>query len=269
MWKFSFIQLQWMKSKQHFLACLRIVPQVLMVIILNFIKGVGACFKMTFMLWYSSFWNNEHLLQSLNKTNIIFIPKLGHHQCFKDFRPISLNNVSYKIISKVLCNRLKAPLSTLTTPYQSVILKGCLIFDNVILVADLIHQIHSSYKGSKKLAAIKLIIWSFIQEATLELMQLPLKWVNLIHQFVFIVQYYVQISGWIALHHICSEKWNPARRSLSPFLYIIASNVLSRLILKAESAPSLERHQNFYQSTCPMTHLLSANDFIKTLFKIH
>ena len=43
----------------------------------------------------------------LNETYICLIPKISCPQKIIDFRPISLCNIAYKIVSKVLTNRLK------------------------------------------------------------------------------------------------------------------------------------------------------------------
>ena len=46
-----------------------------------------------------------------NATFIAIIPKSDHPNSFKEFRPISLCNVVYKLISKVIANRLNPFLS--------------------------------------------------------------------------------------------------------------------------------------------------------------
>ena len=53
------------------------------------------------------FLNNGHMLPDINHTYIVLIPKVKNSEKMSNFRPISLCNVIYKIISKVLANRLK------------------------------------------------------------------------------------------------------------------------------------------------------------------
>lgn len=137
----------------------------------------------------------------MNKTNVVLIRKTSHPQTF-DLRPISLNNVSYKIVSKVLCNRLKLILPMLIHPCQSAFLKGSLISDNVMLVADLKNQIHSSRGLRKKLAALKLdfsnafdkLSWVFLM-ALLKKMQFSDKIIHLIYQCISIVEYHFLLNG--------------------------------------------------------------------------
>lgn len=54
-----------------------------------------------------NFFDSSAFDPQLNQTNIYLIPKTERPQELAEFRPISLCNVSYKIISKILCSRLK------------------------------------------------------------------------------------------------------------------------------------------------------------------
>lgn len=60
-----------------------------------------------------SFFASGFLLKQLNHTFLDLIPKTNNPVSIYHFRPISLCNVSYKIISKILPNRLKRLLPKL------------------------------------------------------------------------------------------------------------------------------------------------------------
>ena len=79
-------------------------------------------------LFYQSYWpdvgkevtqavfsclNSGSILRSINHTFISLIPKVKNPERVTEFRPISLCNVIYKIVSKVIANRLKPWLNSL------------------------------------------------------------------------------------------------------------------------------------------------------------
>jgi len=58
-------------------------------------------------------------MAELNKTNIALIPKTNNPKRMSEFRPISLCDVVFKLISKTLANRLKTLLPHIITENQS------------------------------------------------------------------------------------------------------------------------------------------------------
>ena len=97
-------------------------------------------------IFYKSFWkivgddvtkivlnalNMGVVHESLNATFISLIPKVKNPKWVFGFRPISLCNVVYKLISKVLVNGLKQMLHNIVFDSQSAFLSGRLITDNV------------------------------------------------------------------------------------------------------------------------------------------
>lgn len=82
----------------------------------------------------------------LNKTFIALIPKKSNVDRMTDFRPISLCNVVYKLVSKVLANRLKVFLDKIITVNQSAFIPGRLITDNILVAFELFHFMKNSHQ---------------------------------------------------------------------------------------------------------------------------
>lgn len=83
------------------------------------------------------------VLNNINDTLIVLIPKVDHPQTIKEFRPISLCNVVYKIISKVMVNRLKPLLSNIVSPNQSSFVPNRQTADNIFVVQEIIHKLRN------------------------------------------------------------------------------------------------------------------------------
>ncbi|KAK3225819.1 hypothetical protein Dsin_005681 [Dipteronia sinensis] len=85
--------------------------------------------------------NDGESLVVVNKTLITMIPKIHSDECVGDFRPIIICNVTYKIVAKVIANRLRGVLGEVTSEAQSALIVGRLISDNTIIGFECIHGI--------------------------------------------------------------------------------------------------------------------------------
>lgn len=73
------------------------------------------------------------MLLELNQTNLVLILKVDNLSLVGQFRPSSLCNVMYKLISKIMTERLKLVVSKLISPYQLAFVPERLLQDNYII----------------------------------------------------------------------------------------------------------------------------------------
>ena len=90
---------------------------------------------------------------------------------------VSLSNVLYKIISKMLANRMKLVLDLVISDSQSAFVPGRAITDNIIISAEIMHFLKRKRQGKNGVAALKIdmskaydrIEWNFLQAMMLKM----------------------------------------------------------------------------------------------------
>ena len=100
--------------------------------------------------------NSNMPITEINKTNIAFIPKTNQPSKMAEFRPISLCNTIYKLVSKVLANRLRPILPSIITENQSAFILDRLISDNVLVAFEFMHYLNHKNDGKENYMSIKL-----------------------------------------------------------------------------------------------------------------
>ena len=85
---------------------------------------------------------------SINSAFLALIPKAKGTYDFRRFQPISLCNTSYKLVTKIIANRLKKILPVIIPENQGGFIKGRKILDNIVLVQEAVHSsCHRKEKG--------------------------------------------------------------------------------------------------------------------------
>jgi len=214
-----------------------------------------------------SFLNGGPFDPSINATNICLIPKNSAPESVKDYRPISLCNVVYKLISKVLANRMKLVLPQIISPEQSAFIPGRLITDNIIVAFETLHTMATRLKGRNGCMAIKLdmskaydrLEWGFL-EAVMRRLGFAERWVLLIMTCVRTVSYTVLING-LPHGHIAPSRGIRQGDPLSPFLFILCAEALSRMLDQAAGMGKISGVP-IRRGGIRINHLLFADDSI-------
>jgi hypothetical protein len=182
--------------------------------------------------------NSGKLLRKVNLTHIALIPKKKSPEMMSDYRPISLCNVLYKIISKVLANRLKTVLSVIISDSQSAFVPGRLITDNVSVAFEILHKMKAKRKGKQGEMAVKLdmskaydrVEWQFV-EAIMKKLGFAERWISMIMECIRTVQYSVLLDG-VPKGFIIPSRGLRQGDPLSPYLFLLCAEGLSALMRK-------------------------------------
>ncbi|XP_019085582.1 PREDICTED: uncharacterized protein LOC109126472 [Camelina sativa] len=211
-----------------------------------------------------SFFQNGFLPKGVNSTILALIPKKKDAQTMKDYRPISCCNVLYKIISKILANRLKLILPKFISPNQSAFVKDRLLMENLLLATELVKDYHKDSVSPR--CAMKIDIskafdsvqWSFLIN-TLRALDFPDTYIHWIQTCITSASFSVQVNGELAGYF--GSKWGLRQGcSLSPYLFVICMNVLSRKLDIAAQNKQFGLHPHCRSMN--LTHLCFADDLM-------
>jgi hypothetical protein len=105
-----------------------------------FYKKYWDLVKKDVLAYLGHFFLHNRLQEGQNHSFIVLVPKLSGSHIAHQFRPISLCNIAYKIISKIIANRLKVLLPKIISLLQSAFVPKRNIQDNTILAHELLHS---------------------------------------------------------------------------------------------------------------------------------
>lgn len=211
-----------------------------------------------------SFFIKGFLPKGLNSTILSLIPKKAGAMEMKDFRPISCCNVLYKVISKLLANRLKEILPRFIAQNQSAFVKERLLMENVLLATELVKDYHKETVTPR--CAMKIDIskafdtvqWSFLLNI-LKALNFPDLFVHWIRLCITTASFSVQVNGELA-GYFGSQRGLRQGCSLSPYLFVICMNVLSKMIDKEAASGNFGYHPKC--KSVQLTHLCFADDIM-------
>jgi hypothetical protein len=209
--------------------------------------------------------NGGPMPEGWNDTCVVLIPNNSNPESMKDLRPISLCNVVYKLISKILANRLKIILDEIIPPNQSAFVPGRLITDNILLAYECTHFVKNKMSGREGYAAVKLdmskaydrVEWAFVEKMVRK-MGFTERRIELIMLCVTSVKYQVRVNGSLT-DEIIRQRGLRRGDPLPPYLFLICAEGFSSLMNNAEVEGHLEGIQ-ICNDAPRLNHLLFADD---------
>lgn len=201
----------------------------------------------------------------LSDTHICLIPKKSKPENMGDLRPIALCNVVYKVLSKVLANRLKMVLPRVISESPSAFLPGRLISDNVMISFEVMHYLKRKSSGKKGFMAVKLdmskaydrVEWEFLQ-AVLAKMGFKEQIIRLIMKCVSSISYKI-LAGGKEVGPIVPGRGLRQGDPLSPYLFILCGEGLTTLINDYERQGKFQGCR-VARGAPFITHMLFADD---------
>lgn len=230
----------------------------------EFFKSTWSILGHDFIVAVQSVFKFGFLPKGVNSTILALIPKKIDSMQMKDYRPIACCNVLYKVVSKLLANRLKLLLPRIVCENQSALIKGRLLMENVLLASEMVKDYHQDSISPRCLLKIDIskafdsVQWEFVLKG-LEVLGFPATFIHWIHLCITSPSFSAQVNGDLA-GYFQSTRGLRQGCSLSPYLFVLCMDILSKKIDKAVAEKKFKIHPRC--QSLSLTHLCFTDDLM-------
>ncbi|GKV49208.1 hypothetical protein SLEP1_g55970 [Rubroshorea leprosula] len=230
----------------------------------KFIKTMWEDLKTDIVGFIQEFHEQGRLVKGSNSSFIVLIPKVENPQRIEEFRPISLIGVMYKIVAKLLANRLRRVLGRVIGEQQMAFIEGRQLMDGVVIANEVIDEAKKKKMKSFLFKvdfekAFDKVCWDFI-DYMLSRMGFNVMWRGWIQECLRSSMISVLING-SPTRQFPVGKGIRQGDPLSPFLFLIVAEGLNGLMSTAVEK-ELYKGVMIGNGATMVTHLQFADDTI-------
>ncbi|CAL1377708.1 unnamed protein product [Linum trigynum] len=174
-----------------------------------------------------SFFSTSRMLRSFNHMWLTLIPKVDNVENMTQLRPISLCQFVYKIITKIMAERLACFLPQVISEGQNAFIRERQIIENILIGHESMHYLKIKTLGKKGYMALKVdmekaydrVKWSFLL-AVLTKMGFNSTWCGWIHECLRSLSFSVLMNG-TPSGYLTPSRGLLQDYPLSPLLFVI------------------------------------------------
>ncbi|KAJ4755501.1 RNA-directed DNA polymerase (reverse transcriptase)-related family protein [Rhynchospora pubera] len=211
-------------------------------------------------------FQNEEIPDDWLKGYVTLIPKNAEPLTPAEYRPISVGNIIYRLVMKLVANRLRPFLKKIISKEQTAFLQGRCIADNILLVKEILHSFSQlSFKQHAFLMkadinkAFDKLDWQFMKFA-MQYLNVPTKIINIMLSAYSRSKITINING-KGDGFLTPTQGLRQGCPMSPYVFIISMEIFSRM-LQGAMRNAMINGVKVAKTSPHLTHVVYADDLI-------